>query len=479
MKLLAVLTPWLARAQVLAPLSDSAGEGAAGPHEQAAGLAQPARADEPTQPRWAWSGPAARRGALGILDQAALSIASFATVVLLGRCASQHELGLYSLALTPLLLLTNVQAEMITAPYAVYRQRCAADKLALYNGSILLHQLGCAVFSSCLLFGFFLLLRLGPWGSDLAAPVGILCLAAPWWMMRAFLRYVSFANLCFGWAVLLDGLAVALQLAGIFVCLSWLGLTAARTFLILGLSSAVACGVWWSVQRVGSFRIRRDQVIPDWRRNWCLARWALASQLIGCSSPYILPWVLAHTHGEAAAGRFAACVNLCGIAMLFVVGVAHSLTPQAARTYIHGGRAALEQLLTRTLLFFALTVGVFVAAAALLGEQIMTAVYGPHFAGMGLPIALLSAAVLATSFAVASGNGLWALERPQANLIADVIALLVTVAAALMLVGRTAVLGAALATLCGNTAGAITRMLILRFVLVRLDPLPRLRTQSV
>lgn len=428
------------------------------------------RSARPGRGLWAlWRSASARRGFLGVLDQAANSIASFATVVILGRCASQHELGVYSLALTPLLLLTNMQAELITAPYTVYRQRHRGPGLAEYNGSILIHQVVFATLCSLgLLLGFVFLWNRET-ASELTTPLLVLSLAAPCWLMRAFIRYVSFANLQFASAVVVDGLAAALQVCGLLICTTWMGLYASSAFLVLGGASAIACAYWWTARRTLPFRPRRTHVLRDWRRNWCFARWALASQLIGCSTPFILPWVVAHTRGEAAAGLLAASVNLCGLAMLLVVGVAHSLTPQAARAFAEGGVGALRQMLARTMLFFTLSLGSFWVGAMLFGEAVMVAVYGPQFSGTGLVVSLLAASVLATSFAVAGGNGLWAVERPQANLVADAVTLLVTLVTALLLVGSAGVVGAAAATLCGNASGALTRLLILRWVLAGVE----------
>ncbi len=409
---------------------------------------------------------AAQRGLLGVVDQAANSVASFATVVILGRFASQHELGVYSLALTPLLLLTNLQAELITAPYTVHRQRRTVG-LAEYNGSILMHQLlFAALCSTGLLVAYGMVAGRG---SDLAVPLLILSGVAPFWLMRVFIRYVSFANMRFPSAVLVDGLAATLQIAGLLGCALLLGLSAGSTFIVLGTSSAVACGAWWLAQRGVVFRPQWRQVGSDWRKNWRFARWAVASQLIGCTTPFVLPWVLAHTRGEAAAGLLAASVNLCGVAMLLVVGVAHSLTPQAARAFAEGGVPQLRGVLARAQLFFTVTLGGFWIAAMLLGEWLMVAVYGPPFAGTGMAVSLLAGSVLATGFAVTGGNGLWAVERPQANLIADVVTLLVTITTAVLLVGRAGVVGAAAATLCGNSAGAVTRLLILRHVLIQVE----------
>ena len=78
-------------------------------------------------------------------------------------------------------------------------------------------------------------------------------------------------------------------------------------------------------------------------------------------------------------------------------------------------------------------------------------VYGPQFAGTGWIIGVLSLSVLANSLGVTAGNGLWAMERPQANFVADLFSLGVVIVATISLVPLLGPLGAALATLCGTS----------------------------
>ena len=417
------------------------------------------------QLRAALRDPSAKCAVLGVMDQALVSAANFATIVILGRFGSQQALGVYSLALTALMLLTMLQGQLITAPYTVYRQRFHGRDLAQYNGSVLVHQCIFA-FVGCFVLALIGLLLTFQHSSVLLAVMLAVLTTAPAWLFRGFIRYVSFANLQFGTALLVDLLAVGLQLAGL-AGLVWSGsLSAPSVYIVGGIASAAGCLMgWWWWRGCMDFRVQRSLIGSDWRTNWSFARWALASEMLGCSTPYVLPWILIHTHGSAAIGALAACVNICGLAMMFIVGVGHSLTPQAARAFANGGIPALRTTLRKTMLIFAISIGTFCMAALILGEWVMTSIYGPQFIGSGPTVSLLSFSVLSTSLAVVAGNGLWAVNRPQTNLVADAVTLVVTIVTAAFLVGPWGATGAAAAMLVGNTAGALTRLAILRLVL--------------
>lgn len=77
-------------------------------------------------------------------------------------------------------------------------------------------------------------------------------------------------------------------------------------------------------------------------------------------------------------------------------------------------------------------------------------------------VVLLTLSVLANAVGNVAGNGLWALNRPRANFVADMLTLTVAIAAAPPLVGPYGAKGAAMATLTACIFGAVFRQLIFR-----------------
>jgi O-antigen/teichoic acid export membrane protein len=150
---------------------------------------------------------------------------------------------------------------------------------------------------------------------------------------------------------------------------------------------------------------------------------------------------------------------------MFMMGLCNFLSPRAARAFASGGLPELKSVLKKTALLFIATLGSICLGAFLLGEPIAVLVYGPQFAGTGWIIGVLTLSVLANSMGVTAGNGLWAMERPQANFAADLTALAVVIAATIFLVPTFGPLGAALTTLAGTATDACVRMLVLRYTM--------------
>jgi O-antigen/teichoic acid export membrane protein len=169
--------------------------------------------------------------------------------------------------------------------------------------------------------------------------------------------------------------------------------------------------------------------------------------------------MLQAAHNETAIGTLAACGKLSALAGTFVIGVAHFLTPTAVGAFASRGLRGLHRVLLVTGVVFAATVGGFCVLVALYGDPLMVTLFGDEFAGTGRIAALLSGAVLVNSMAVVAGNALWAIHRPQANLIGDAVTLVVTLLLATWLVGPWGALGIATSMLIGTTVGAAVRWL--------------------
>jgi O-antigen/teichoic acid export membrane protein len=412
-----------------------------------------------------------RRSVVAMLDQAVVSLAAFATVAILGRVAGQAELGRYYLPFTILLFAVNIQGELVTSAYAVYRQRRGGKELRQYSGSVVVFEgisliLGAVVFFGCWLVSSW---TSGP--DSLRECFLLLIVAGPLWQLRAFCRYYAFANLQFATPLIMDAVTTVVQIGILILLARSSQLTASTTYIALAVACAVGVATWVSVGRP-VIEVRTERLWTDWKENWAFSRWALASQVIGCTTPYVIPWLVANGLGQAEAGTYAACVNLCGIATMFVLGIAHSLTPHAARAYATGGLDRLRRVLVRSATAFAFGLGCYCLIMFLVGEPLMGLLYGPRFTDTQWVLNLLALATLANSMAIVAGNGIWALDCPRANLWGDLVTLVVTVGAAIMLLPVAGLLGVAGAVLLGNALGAATRVTVLAMLWKKVRPNP-------
>jgi len=399
-----------------------------------------------------------RRSSLSLVDQAVVSGMSFATSVLVGRCASREDLGTYYLALSLVLFARGVQEQLVCAPYMVYCGRKEGGERSEYAGSALVHQLVLAALAAGLLLAA-LVGDLPP--RELRSVLWLLAAGAPLFLVREFARQMSFAHLDLRGATILDIAAAAVQ----FVALVTLAATGRLTVLTTLTTLAVASGlptIGWLAATPQPMVARVRTVLRDWLHNWPFARWALASHLLACTTPYVMPWVVALAHGEAETGMLGACMTLVGLSNTFLTGLCNFLTPQAAQAFARGGLAELRSVLAKTAAIFLSSLGLLAVAAFLCGERVCVLLYGPEYAGAGPIIGILSLSVLANSIGVTAGNGLFAMERPSANFLADLASLAVVIVCTLLLIPGNGPLGAALAMLAGTASDAVVRAIILQ-----------------
>ena len=407
-------------------------------------------------------GPTAQRSGLSLLDQIVNSGTSFATSVIIGRLGSRaefrrEELGLYFLGLSLVLFVRGLQSESILSAYTIFFHRRSGSSLDSYRGSKLVHHLlVSALFTTCLVV--FALWRANAAGLD--SVLWILACAAPFLLLREYLRQLSFAHLRLSAALVLDTSVSVLQVGGLLL-LAWFHvLTAGTAFIVMGVSCALVC-LGWFLGTTQPVRIVSADVVSDWRKDWPFARWSLASYLVGCTTPYVMPWLILRAHGVVATGALAACAQLANITSLYVLGVTNVLLPQAATALAQDGLEGLRGVLRHTAWVVIGPLAPFCLLVFLTGDLAVVFIYGPAFVGTGLVLTLLTTSVLMNGLGSIAGNGLYAMQRPHANLVADLCVLLVTVALSLWLLASHGVTGAAVATLGGVAAGVVARWVIL------------------
>lgn len=395
---------------------------------------------------------------LSIMDQALVSGTSFVTSVILGRCAGREDLGIYYLALSVILFVRGLQEQLVSAPYMIYCGRQTAADQPRYAASALLHQ---CILSLIAVIGLSMVAMLNWSPAGMKPSLMLLLCAAPLLWMREFVRQLSFAQLDVRAAIVTDATICVAQL-GMLAYLAWLGdLTVVSTLGVMGICCGLASVSWLASGR-HRFELNWSAAWRDWCRNWIFSRWALASHVLACSSPYILPWVVAATHGERETGTLGACATLVGLSNMFLIGLANYLSPKAARAYAEHGLPELKRVLEQTAAMFVAGLGTMALFAFFAGHHVAALVYGPEFIDTRWIIGILSLSVLANSLGVTAGNGLWALERPQASFFADLCSLIVVIIATATLVPAFGPVGAAIAGLTGTASDALIRGWTLR-----------------
>ena len=383
------------------------------------------------------------------------------TSVLIGRLCGRDELGMYALAMGLVQFVQGIQDQVICTPNMIYGSRKQGRELQVYSGSVLIHQLVLILLG---LIGLSVAAVWLPRGSGWSSIVLVLLAFSPFLLLREFVRQFSMSRLRPGIALSIDCGVCVLQLAG----LAWFGwngqLTIPLAFGIAGVSCLLAAAAWF-VMRRNDFSIDLRATLSDWQNNWAFSRWPLLGQFTGSATPYFIPWIVVASHGASAAGLFAACSTLVGLSRMFVAGVNNVVIPRASRAYALEGASGLRHILRNTTLLYSITLGGFCLLVLIAGEFAAVATFGDKYSGSGAIMTFLALNVLATSLGQTAGNGLFAVLQPRANFVADIVSLLVTLAAAAALVPTWGATGAAAATFVGTASGAVWRSFTLRQVL--------------
>lgn len=408
---------------------------------------------------------------LSVVDQAVVSGTNFITIVIIGRMCTKHDLGIYSLAFSVLLLIRGIQYQVINAPYMIYWSRRSQSDRGVYLGSSVVHQIALTALAVVGLIGQLILLWNGVGPPGLVPVVWVLVAGIPFLLFREFLRNLALAHLRMVDAIAIDATVAAVQL-GVMAALAFFELL---TIPAVYATTALACGLaclGWRIGRQETLQFARKRIVSDWSGNWCFGKWALWSHLAGGSIPYIMPWIVAAAHGEADTGVLAAASTLVGLSNTFVIGLGNFLTPRAALAFSKEGIRSLARVLAGFAIVFAVALGAFCVLIACFGDPLAVLIYGDRYRGIGTIIMLLALTVLANSLRMTAGSGLWSMERPRANFLADIVTLLVTLSVTAACVGPFGVLGAAIGMLSGAIAGAVTGAVLLMRIFRLFGPKP-------
>ena len=409
-----------------------------------------------------WTGQV-RSGVLAVLDQAIASSTNFLTLVLIARLCTDHELGIYALGWSAFCFLKTAQDRTLAAPYLILAHRADRDATTLL-GSSLVHQL---VFGSLCSVALGLMASVFAWigePRELAVLLAVMIAAVPMLLLRDHLRAVFCAHFRYHAALAMNVQVCLLQLGGLGI-LIWCGwLTVSRAFAILGLASLIPATVWL-MSRPQPYRFVRSEILGHWRSSWSYARWLFAARTLGIAGYFLIPWIIVWIISEPAAGIYATCANLVGLSMMFVMGINNFLQPRAILAFQRGGARALRRSLAETAGVFAVILSALCVLYYCAGGWLLARIYGAEFGGHGMVVFVLSISVLFASLALAAGNGLAAIGRPEGNLWGESCRFLVSIVLALVLISRWQLVGAGAALIGGDVLGAIvTAATLMRFL---------------
>ncbi len=421
--------------------------------------AVPEFASVPTQPpvRQVWW---ANRGLLAIMDQGVVSATSFVTVLILGRLLSQETLGIYHLTIGFFFFLQCISDQLINLPFLIRQSRLEPSRISRLNGSVLVHNFVLSSFGGLAIFVAGVALGLITENNrEMATAFIALSFAVPWMLTRDFIHNFLHTRLSQFNVLIFDTLVVTLQLGSVAL-LAWLKiLLVPYVFLAMGLACAVVAWSWLFKNR-NLFQIRKRLLVPQWRLNWNIGRWALGSYLIGSAAPFVLPWILAYSHGLKGAGILAACMTLAGLPQMFLRGTSKYLAPLSANAYGKRGLADLNNVMKKFFLLYAVSMSATTLLFGFFGESILQFCFNGTFAGTGATMLVLGLACLFQGPDMVAGSGLNSISRTDLNFVADVARCIAILISAPLAIPAYGVLGVALVLMISMIASGIARLFL-------------------
>ena len=397
-----------------------------------------------------------------LVDQGIVSVAGFATSILIGR-HSESELGIYYIALSIVLFVRGIQHQMICIPYTIYQHHHTDERSDQYRGSCLVQHFGlmALVLSFLVVLAIFALNGLGI--RESVPSLFVLVALMPIVMMREIARHYCFTHLRKVSALIIDASISFLQVGALFL-LFYLGrLSGWAAWAVIGLACLATVAMWY-VKSGPKVSFVKPSISADWKQNWAFGKWAVAGQLVGSFSTFILPLVLAASVSTTATGFFAAAMTLIGLANIFNSGMTNYLTPRAAITYVEHGVAGLRSILTKTAILFIVTLGSFIILISFLGGWIAETIYG--FQNLHAVMTVLAITKLFEAMVIVTSTGLMVMEKIKANFFVDICLMVFSLIAMACLISPLGIIGAAWTLAASAIFSSVSRAFVLRYFLI-------------
>jgi len=405
------------------------------------------------------------RRSLSLIDQAVISATNMCTSIVIGRTCPKAQLGLYASGLSLILLVTAIQSALVTVPYTISSPQIPPGKHSLYKGSTILQQmslvsLGMVVFLCISLFGS------GRTNVELRNILLILSLVSGIICFRDFARRISYAELHFGFALVLDGMLSVVQLASIGL-LAWKHeLTAGRALLAVGVASLSASLMWlWVNWKSISFSL--THAVAGFWINWALGRWLFASSVLWslCIDQY--PWLITSLRAPVEAATWASAYGVMAFLNPIVLALNNDAAPRVSHDYAAHGLAGLSRSVVRSAVIAGLMTLPILAALLLFGSRLVTLMYGARFGGSGPIVDLLAIGLWFYAIGLSFPYGMLALKRANVDFAINVACIASFLAFGIILIRMRGVLGAACSFLMVQTVALVLRLIAFRWVVDR------------
>lgn len=411
---------------------------------------------------------ASNKTILSLVDQVVVSGTRFATTVMLGRFGSEEELGVYSLAFSVVVLVLSFQESLVSIPYTVFVKRLDEDQQCEYSGSSLVQAISMNLIAAALLLFACLGLTFVNVAEGLPWLLTVLAVLLPFMMLREYARRFAFAHLDMRKVLFLDISVSVLQLGGLALLVWSQGMSAMGAYVVTGIASALGVVGWLMASR-STLTWSRERFRGDTLKNWAFGKWVVCANVVSVLHMYLVHWMLAAVYDESATGIFSACMTVVVLANPFILGMSNVLSPKAAHCFAEGGGAAVSKKVWQFAGVMSAVLVVFAVVTSIFGGRLIVTIFKDNYAGNDASIMVLAVGTIALGLSFAMASGLRAIDRPQTNLWAGILGLIVTTVVSGFLVSPMGILGTTIGLVAGFYVMALYRIFAFQFYIHQLD----------
>jgi O-antigen/teichoic acid export membrane protein len=362
-----------------------------------------------------------RHNMWAVADQGVVSLGNFLTTVLLARVLAPADYGVFAMLFGAMFLLNSLHAALVLYPLLLEAAvEGSSDLPTTISGGFIVTLLFDVLAASFLAFSCFKLQR---W--DLMA---IVIPALVLWQLQETCRRGLIAQSRFIYAFWGDAVSYIGQFAGVWVLWRINRLSLVNIFAIVSLTSLAALVI--QARQTGvvtpSLGIARRAV----ERSLRLGKWALLSHFAAMGPTIqMYVWLLGIFFASRDAAVMQALGNILGITNPVVVAMSGLIVPAAARAAVHGGHLGAWKCAKKYGLVFAMLVLPYSLLLLFLPRLALAFLYGrtSHYLDSAALLRWLVLCYALTYVAQVRGDFLRAIERMQADFVANMAAAIVAI----------------------------------------------------
>jgi len=368
---------------------------------------------------WGWL------SALSLVDQGLASGAGFAVSLLLARWMEPEVYGAFAVAFAGFLFVSGFHNVLLLEPMSVMGpSRHAARLPGYFRAQIAVHFILVGALCGVSLLGGLILWKVIPRSPLLGAMLGG-GLALPFLLLAWLARRMCYVMQRPSTAVLGSGLYLSVVVAGLFVLAHYGWLWSFTAFLLMGCGSILASGLlFW---RLGLLkRGRAIETDVSWRvtlrEDWTYGRWLVGSALLYPAVSQAQIILIATLLGLGAAGILRA-MQLPSLVMTQVITATGLLSlPVLSGDFAHGSFDRMRQKAMLVSLGLAGVALCFAGFLAVFSVQVEQLLFRGKYIDQAWLISVLALIPAASAFSTGYSMALRASQRPQFDLLANIVA---------------------------------------------------------